>query len=210
MIARVDGALINGSGFYVVEGVQYTSRSTEMNAKAALQAFDKGEIGGVICTGKAPVNEGDFPFTEARLTADYLVHIGFPHSRIELEEESSSAVGNWANSVPIIQGLGWEAVKGITAKQNVRRMSRIGEFVANKGGFGFAGYYSTEAGSKLQDYIREFGVDLLLIRFLAKHKNTPLEALETAYDAFKEEYGTAAVKRFAHRKIMTAKNSSMM
>src|SRR5690606_10862548 len=107
MTTRIDGALINGSGFEVIDGTQHLSKGAQANAERAIYLYDAGIISGVVCTGGSPLSGVEFPDTEAEMTAAYLLRHRMPHTKIELEEESTSAVGNWANSAPIITGLGW-------------------------------------------------------------------------------------------------------
>lgn len=191
--------LIHGSGFDTVEGIQRISEDSRFNAERAAQLLAEGRIEHAICSGRGPITGVTYPLSEAELMADELLSYGIHPSKIEIEETSTSAVGNWVHSVPIIQALKAETVLGITGGVNVRRMYRIGEFVAARSDFKTVGYAPSDAKAHIKDYIRELGVDIMTRRFLATEQDCAVDQLDEAYEAYKARSGMSAIKKFLHR-----------
>lgn len=191
--------LIHGSGFEINNEALLLSPGSRANVDRAQELLDQRAIERIICSGRGPIEGIDYAVTEARLMADYLFNRGVSHNKIICEEESTSTVGNWAYSAPIIGSLGAESVLGITAKSNVKRMRLVGDFVASKCDFEVVSYAPSDAKAKPKDYARELPMFLLTEKFIHEHANTPVADLSAAYDAFKASFGLGALKRFIHR-----------
>lgn len=191
--------LIHGAGFEIVDGAYFLSSGSRLNVERAAQLLSDRSIETVICSGRGPVEGEAYGSTEARLMADYLVDAGFNSKQIEIEDTSTSAVGNWSKSAPIIEALDADSVLGITVKVSSARMQMIGDFVAHKSNFELVGYAASEQKAMPKDYIRELIGQSMTRRFLASNAETPMELLDEAYEQFKSKLGLAALKRFIHR-----------
>lgn len=193
-----DIGLIHGAGFNLDGEVPKISRGSRLGADRAASLMLDGSIETIICSGLGP-NQGNlYQTSEARTMANYLLGIGIPHHRIALEEESTSAVGNWTHSSRLISDLGAESVIAITARPNIPRMNLIGNFVAERSDFELVGYAGSALRRYVKDYAREAVVGRLTKRFLADNQDTPIDELESAYEDFKSKIGLAAIKRLMH------------
>ena len=131
--------LIHGSGFEVIGDTYRMTTGSHLNAERAAELLSAKSLEKVICSGRGPVQGENYGTTEAKLMADYLIGAGFEHSRIEVEDTSTSAVGNWVKSTPILYELGATSAMGVSAKVNIRRMQLIGLFVAERSDFELVG-----------------------------------------------------------------------
>lgn len=191
--------LIHGADFTVQDGVPHMSPATRANAETGLRLLETGRIERVICSGRGPLDGVEYPVSEAKLMADYLMQAGIKPRYIETEEQSSTTVGNWAYSAEILQQLGAETVCGVTAAPNIMRMQAIGRFVARRADFVVTGYEPSDAPVATKDYVREAGVGLMTGIFLGMNRHTPLSELEPAYIEFKNRTGMNRVKRTRRR-----------
>ena len=197
LVAEV--GLVHGSGFEIIDGIYQMSAGTRLNAVKAAQLLYDGSLEKVICSGRGPVQGDNYGSTEAQLMADFLVGAGFASGQIEIEDRSTSTIGNWTKSAPIIEDLDAESVMGITARVNKGRMQLIGDFIADRSTFELVGYSSSEQKNKAKDYAREFIGRNTTRRFLAANLETPIDSLDEAYEKYKTQLGLAALKRFVHR-----------
>lgn len=200
---QAEVGLVHGSGFEVINGIQVISEGSQLNAIKAAELLTIGSIERVICSGKGPVQGCAYMTTEAKLMADELIQMGFSHKLIELEEDSTSTVANWANSAPIIEDLGASSVLGITARSSIWRMRKIGEFVAEKSEFAVAAYAPSDVRPRLKDYARELAMLFATDRFIKLNLDTPVNELPEAYEIYKSATGLNTVKDFVHRGIVT-------
>lgn len=191
--------LVHGSGFEVIDGEYRMSAGTRYNAERAAQLLSDKSLGKVLCSGRGPVRDQEYPASEAQLMADFLVEEGFAGSQIEVEDLSTSAIGNWARSAPILRELDATSVMGVTAKVNISRMRRIGDFVASRSDFELVGYTPSAQRARVGELGRELIVRNLTRRFLAANTETPIDCLEGAYEAYKSRFGLVALKRYLHR-----------
>lgn len=191
--------LIHGADFTVQDGMPHMSPATRANAEAGYGLLQAARIERIICSGRGPLDGVEYPVSEAKLMADYLVRAGVEPELIEIEEQSSTTVGNWAYSAEILQRLGAETVCGVTAAPNIMRMQAIGRFVARRADFVVTGYEPSDAPVAAKDYVREAGVGLITGIFLGMNRHTPLSELEPAYIAFKNRTGMNRVKRTRRR-----------
>ncbi len=196
--------LVHGSGFELAYNIPVISYGSRYNADRAAELLLAGSIDKVICSGRGPVYGEDYPVTEAKLMADYLVAQDVDHNKIVVEDTSTSSVANWAYSVPIIQSLEATRVLGIAAKLCVPRMQKIGDFVAFRSGFDVVGYVPSAESSRPKGFIRELLVGEVTRRFLADNLNTSVDGLGKAYEEYKAQIGIAGLnlataKRFIHR-----------
>ncbi|MGH7234595.1 MAG: ElyC/SanA/YdcF family protein, partial [Candidatus Saccharimonadales bacterium] len=107
--------LVHGSGFEVIGDTYAMSTGSRLNAERAAMLLSAKCLEKVICSGRGPVQDENYGATEAQLMADYLIRAGFEHSQIEVEDMSTSAVGNWANSASIISEIEATSVMGVSA-----------------------------------------------------------------------------------------------
>ena len=198
--------LVHGSGFENIEGTYFMSSGSRANADKSLELLQDGTIEKVVCSGRGPIQDDRQKYSEASLMADHLIRAGVPVRFIEVEDTSTSAVGNWTNSAPIIEHvLGAESVIGITAKPNINRMHLIGSFVAARSNFELIGYSPSDMQSKFKDYFREFINFRIHLRFLSANNDTPISQLSENYEEFKSELGLAILKNFVHRNATVSK-----
>ncbi len=203
-IAKV--GLAHGSGFEVIDGNYCLSNGSRANADKSLELLQDGVIEKVVCSGLGPIQDGRYKSSEAQLMADHLIRSGVPVRQIEVEDSSISAVGNWANSAPIIQHhLNAESVMGISAKPNIKRMHLIGSFVAARSDFELVGYSASNQQSSFKDYLRELINYRLALRFLSTNSDTPIPQLSEAYEEFKSSLGLAYLKSYIHRNATSSK-----
>ncbi len=202
LVAEV--GLVHGSGFDVIDGLNQMSDATRLNAARAGQLLLDGSVESVICSGRGPVAGEAYGTTEARLMADFLVGMGIPNSQIELEDTSTSTMGNWARSAPIIESLGAETVMGITAKVNQSRMQRIGNFVADRSSFELVGYTASGQRATAVEQLREVIGRNMTHHFLARNSETPIHDLPEAYEVYKSQFGLVTLKKFLNRDVAEA------
>lgn len=202
LVAEV--GLIHGSGFEVVNGINQMSDATRFNATKAAELLHTRSIERVICSGRGPVAGERYGTTEAQLMADFLVAGGFSSSLIEIEDTSTSTMGNWVRSAPIIEGLGAGTVAGITASVNKSRMQRIGGFVADRSTFDLVGYVPSGQKASAGECAREIIGRNMTRHFLAINGETPVSTLDEAYEAYKSQFGLVALKRFLNRGVAEA------
>ena len=202
-----EAGIVHGSGFEVLGDTYRMSTGTSFNAQKAAELLATNSVDKVICCGQGPVHGDIYGATEAQLMADYLTNKGFDHHRIEIEDTSTSTVGNWVKSIPILKALSAESVLGITAKVNVRRMQLIGSFVAEQSGFNLMGYEPSAKKARINDCARELINYQLTLKFLKANTSNPIERLDEVYEAYKEQIGLAAIKRFIHRGVASTKTA---
>ena len=204
-IYSAEVALAHGSGFKEIDGIYRMTPGTQANALRIAQLLYARTVEEAILSGRGPL-EGDYYATsEAKLMADYLVEQGFDPNIIHIEDKSTSAVANWANSAPIITDeIGATSVIGVARSECRNRMGEIGRFVAEKSDFFLVGYEKSNKKPQLKGIARESANYLLVKRFLKENKDTPIDKLSDAYEKYKEEtkifgLSMSAVKRFVHR-----------
>jgi DUF218 domain len=195
--------LIHGSGFEVVDNRLTLSPGSRLNAERGAELLSTKAIERVICSGRGPVYGVDYQSSEAQLTADHLISLGIHHQQIEVESSSTSAVGNWAKSAPIVLELGATSVMGISGKVTKHRMHMIGDFVADKSGFELVGYSPSEIKGRPKDYARELIMGGATWLFLTINPETPIDSLEEAYQEYKGYLGLAKIKKIVHRGTAT-------
>ena len=204
---RAEVGLIHGSGF-IFNGDSYAmSTGSRLNAEKAAELMDANLLDKVICSGRGPVQGESYGTSEAQLMADYLVSAGFDHNRIEVEANSTSAIGNWVNSARILTDIEAASVMGVAAKVNIQRMQLIGEFVAKRCNFDIVGYSPSKMEARAKDYLRESINYQLTRRFLRGNTFTPVYELDDAYESYKAQIGLASLKRFVHRKAAVSSPS---
>lgn len=195
-----DTGLVHGSGFEIIDDTYYMSPGSRLNADRAAQLLAGKAIAQVLCSGRGPVPDATYGSSESLLMADYLVSIGFSAKQIEVEEESTSTVGNWAHSAPILLGMDAQRVVGVAAPVSVARSQLVGNFVATRSDFELVGYEASAKRTRARDYARELIAYNLTTRFLGENSGTAVEDLADAYETFKQERGLAQLKGFLHRK----------
>lgn len=199
--------VIHGAGIDIQGTVTAMTPGTQANAETALELLTEGLIDRVICSGRGPLENMAYESSEAGLMADYLFRHGVRTKSIDVEDQSTTAIGNWALSAEIIKDLGAETVLGITAKPDIRRMRKIGKFVSQRADFELIDYWSSHAPAGIKDYVRESGMYILTGMFLDNNLDTPLPELEAAYIAFKNDTGVGALKRLVHRRSAWAQEA---
>jgi hypothetical protein len=205
--AIAEVGLVHGSGFENIEGTYFMSSGSRANADKSLELLQDGTIEKVVCSGRGPIQDDRQKYSEASLMADHLIRAGVPVRFIEVEDTSTSAVGNWANSAPIIQHqLNADSVIGISAKPNIKRMHIIGSFVAARSDFELVGYSASDMRPRPKDYPREIiSVYGITLPFLSANGDTPISDLSEAYEEYKSRLGLAYLKRYIHRNAATSR-----
>ena len=138
------------------------------------------------------------PTNEAELMADFAVRAQVPHDLIEREPNSSSTLGNWANSAAMLRDWGAEEVVGITGRIARHRAAWIGSQVINDYGFDFtiAGYESSKEHERTRATVREIASMGMAVSCLAlaRRDGVALENLDDFYTRAKSTTGFALVK----------------
>lgn len=199
-------ALIHGSGLETgADGKIYPSAETKGNLAVGLDLLQNGRVERLLVSGAGPLHDVDYGHdTEAELGVDWLISRGARADRLLKEDTSSSTLGNWANSAPIIEAAGLESVIGIARDAQIFRARRIGEFVANQSAFEIAGYLPGEETARSLrgraiDYGRETASLALFELFKQMHPNAPRQIMEALYTQMKDPIGFTAVKRHIGR-----------
>jgi hypothetical protein len=193
--------LIHGSGFEVVDGGFCLGDGSRFNAEKAAQLLGDGSIEKVICSGRGPVQGEEYATSEARLMADHLVNAGVASSQIEVEDGSTSSLGNWTMSVPVLSELNATSVIGVASSACVGRLELIADFVAAQSDFEFVGYCPSEEEVTMKCFTRELINRNLMRHFLTANADTPIELLSDAYEAYKARLGLVTLKKLLHRKL---------
>lgn len=194
-----DVALVHGSGFEIIDNTYYPSTGSRLNADRAAQLLADQSVELILLSGRGPVPDASYGTSEARVMANYLVSEGFPSNRLEVEEDSTSTVGNWANSALMLREMGALSVVGVAAPVSAPRCELIGDFVAPQSDLQLVGYEVSDKKARVKDYARELIAYRLTQKFLDKNDTTDIENLAEAYEQYKFERGLAQLKSYLHR-----------
>lgn len=200
---KADALLVHGGGIRPV-GAGYELRPGSIaRAETGVGMYFAGQAQSLVFSGGNAFGL-EYDASEAGLMADIAVRAGVPAAHIEKEPSSTSTIGNWANSLPILEGLGAERVVGITGKVASHRAAYVGNWVIARGdsGIQLVGYEPSGENEGKRAYPREIGSSLLAAQCLhsAKKADVPLAELDTFYLDWKSRTGLgAAKKRFTRR-----------
>lgn len=198
--------LIHGGG---IEPVPYASDVYQLQpgsvarAERGVELFEAGAVDRLLFSG-GNAHGHNLSVTEAQLMADSAVRSGVPASRIETEPTSSSTIGNWGNSLEILQEMGAESVLGVTGRIARPRAYGIGMALIRHYGIDIelTGYWTTKEPASPDAMVRELTAAPLAAAWLANawRKGRSLSELEDAYRNRRAHSPVASVKeRFTHR-----------
>jgi hypothetical protein len=194
---QAEVALLHGSGLKIIENEVRPSLETLRVASAGERLIRAGKVEKLVLSGHGPVPD-DSPTTEAGIMADILIRGGINHRYMELDEISTSTLGNWVQSADIIEELG-DTVIGVGRRLQEPRSRMLGSFVAGKRPVSFevVGYEGIAEETRLKTLL-DLGREALLLSFSAafiiQNKNTPFIQLEGAYDEMKKSFGLQGLK----------------
>lgn len=177
---------------------------SEQRAIRGVELFFDGAVERLLFTG-GNAHGNDLPQSEAGQMADIAVRAGVPASNIETEGTSSSTIGNWANSLPILGGMGVESVLGVTGRWASTRARRIGSHMMRDysvEGLQLTGYEPSNEAEGVKAIPREAAslpAAELVLR-MARKQGVPLSELDQFYRNFRSQTGIAKAKKFVtHR-----------
>jgi uncharacterized SAM-binding protein YcdF (DUF218 family) len=193
-----EALLIHGGGLSIHGGDISLTAGGEARTMQGVATYNSGGVNYLVFSG-GNAHGDTLATSEAKLGADLAVRAGVPHNKIVCEEDSSSTIGNWANSIPLIQQLGVESVAGITGSLASHRASFIGKQLI----FSYApelelsGYIKSAEHEGLIAYPREAAA-LLLTRRCLKQASTDdikLSDLDQYFSTMKQKNGISRIKR---------------
>lgn len=202
-IRKADALLVHGGGILPVDGGYELRPESIARAQTGVGMYLTGQVGNLVFTG-GNGHGLEYEASEAGLMADIAVRSGVPASSIEKESFSTSTIGNWANSLPILEGLGVERVGGVTGGIATPRASFLGDWVLTKAksGIELVGYQGSGEKEGLRAYPREFVSTRMARRCLesAQKSSVPLSELDAYYLDWKSRTGLGAAKRHFTRR----------
>lgn len=202
-IAQV--GLVHGGGIEQVpfhEGEFRLQPGSVARAEKGVELFGDGRIERLLFSG-GNAHGHDLPLTEAGLMADIAVRAGVPPGRIDVEPDSSSTIGNWANSLGMIEAMDAESVLGVTGRVARPRAEGIGRLLIAHYGLNveLTGYTTTKEpllGATSREALAIPAATIWLVN--AARKGRPLAELDTAYRDRRNHSPVAKVKEhFTHR-----------
>ncbi len=199
-------ALVHGGGIELAPtdplGWQLQPGSTA-RAEKAVELFQGGVVESLLFSG-GNAHGHDLPQTEAVLMADIATRAGVSVKHIKVEPGSSSTIGNWANSLGMLQEMDVESVMGVTGRIARPRAQGIGVSLIRHYGLGvkLVGYSTTKEPASPDAIARELTATPLAAAWLANaaRKGRSLDELDRAYRDRRANSHIAQIKQhFTHR-----------
>ncbi|MCA9330507.1 YdcF family protein [Candidatus Saccharibacteria bacterium] len=205
MAIEAQVALVHGGG---IEPVPFTNGEfrlqpgSEARAIRGIELFQAGVVEALLFSG-GNAHGHDLPDTEARLMADLAVEAGISAKKIEIEPQSSSTIGNWANSLTMMLGNGTESILGVTGRVARPRAQAVGTALIHHYDLGveLVGYRTTKEpiGISLAREALSIGANGAWLLNAAR-KGRSLQELDEAYRDRRQTSKVAKVKEvFTHR-----------
>lgn len=132
MISRDDpeALLVHGGGLVLIDNKHFAlDAASSCRAQMAASLWRPGRQ--LIFSG-GNAHGDEIAGSEANLMADLAIREGVPHSYVHREPDSSSTIGNWGNSVRILNDLEVERVAGVTGSFASHRARFIGNTVISQ------------------------------------------------------------------------------
>jgi hypothetical protein len=190
-------ALVHGGGIYEADGNFHLRPGAIARTEHAAGLLENGYIVKMVMSG-GNANGLDLGSSEASLMADHAMSLGVPHTRIEREDTSSSTIGNWANSLPILTDMGAERVVGVTSRIASVRAANVGREIIDHYNtpLEISGYCPSSDDEGLRAYPREFVSSQMARRCMAAawKQGIPAEGLDSFYLGWKSRTGLAVAK----------------
>ena len=204
MTIEAQVALVHGGGIRPIDGGGFALRPGSINrAEAGIALYYDGVVEKLLFSG-GNAHGHDFPQSEGSMMADLALQAEVPASCIERETTSTSTVGNWANSLPLLAQMDAKTVLGVTGRVAGPRAAAIGERLINQagGGLSLVGYRSSGEREGLRAYPREAASRWMARRCLdsAETVGVPLADLDTYYLDWKSRTGLAHAKAYLTRR----------
>ncbi|MCA9333067.1 YdcF family protein [Candidatus Saccharibacteria bacterium] len=204
-IERPEALLVHGGGLVTIDNDTTMSRATACRAEFAVSLLDTEKTDYLVFSGANGYGD-DLPTSEAKLMADMAVQMGADHDKIFYEDASTSTIGNWGNSVRILQDLGIETVAGITGSLASHRAKYIGKTIIGRycPDISLVGYYKSGESEGMLAYPREVSAFMLAKWFLNKPKalDAKAEELDEYFQTIKQQSQLALVKRSLRTKAL--------
>lgn len=195
--------LVHGGGLDPIPDGWVLGPGSVARVERAVVLLQEDDTRQVVFTG-GNGHGHDLPVSEARLMADMAVRHGVAHGRIECEDQSSSTIGNWANSLPLLEDMGAETVVGVTSQAARTRARMIGSQLCQHYGVAvhLAGYVSSGEAATWKAYAREAVAVPLAVAWLANawRKGRSLAELDEAYRSRRSNTPIGAAKALTGRR----------
>ncbi len=193
-----EALLVHGGGLTIHADQISLTAASEARAIQAIVSYNTREVSYLVFSGGNAHGDA-LPTSEAKLGADLAVQAGVPHDKIVCEEDSSSTIGNWANSIPLLQQIGVESVTGITGRVASRRASLIGRQLIDHYSpeLELSGYMPSSEREGMVAYPREAAALLLAWHCLkqARTDGKELADLDQYFSDMKKGRGIDGLKR---------------
>lgn len=190
-------ALVHGGGMYAADGSFHLRPGAIARTEHAANLLESKEIVKMVMSG-GNANGLDLGASEASLMASHAISLGVPSWRIECEDASSSTIGNWANSLPILIDMGAERVVGVTSRIASDRAANVGREIIDHydAQFVISRYSTSNDAEGLRAYPRELVSSLMARRCMAAawKQGVPAEDLDSFYLDWKSRTGLAIAK----------------
>lgn len=189
--------LIHGGGIRPIgDGFELRPGSVS-RAERGIELYQTGVVERLVFSG-GNANGHDFAQSEAGLMADIAVRADVPASAIEVESASTSTIGNWANSLPLIVNSGAEAVLGVTGRVATPRAEWLGVYIMShyKLPVDIVGYRDSGEKEGLRAHPREAVSRAMAKRCLtsAEQSGVDMDQLDAFYLGWKSRTGLAQAK----------------
>lgn len=198
MAIEAQVALVHGGGIRLVEDGGFALRPGSISrANMGVALYHIGAVERLLFTGGNAFGH-NYSASEAGLMADLAMSHGVPASAIDAETDSTSTIGNWANSLPMIQATDAETILGVTGRIATSRAAMIGERLISSEGceVSLMGYRASGENEGFRAHPREMVSKWMARRCLdsAEAAGVSLSDLDTYYLGWKSRTGLAHAK----------------
>lgn len=194
-----DAAIVHGGGvIQTTQGEWEPSPASLARTTTAVGLIEAGVVDHLIFSGNNA--HGDpLPVTEAGTMATIATELGIEPEKITIEDDSTSFIGNFANSLPKAKAAGIKRLLSVTGLITGFRADKVGRTINREWGLGLdlAGHIPSGEAEGLVAYPRELVALAMSRRCIAsaRREGVELEDLDEYYSGLKKDSKLAVVKR---------------